>query len=55
MKPLLPLPIPGDTPWERFDNAVGKLLSVPKEALLKEEVRHKRTRERKRTKARMSA
>ena len=24
--------VPGDTEWERFDNAVRKALSVPKEA-----------------------
>jgi hypothetical protein len=40
--------IPGNTEWERFDNAVGKLLSVPKEAYLREEARLKRAREKKR-------
>ena len=38
--------VPGHTPWERFDNAVGKLLSVPKEAFLKEEAKLKRLKER---------
>jgi hypothetical protein len=48
MKPLLPPPVPGNTEWERFDNAVGKLLSVPREAFLKEEAKLKRRREKKR-------
>ena len=48
MKPSPPAPVPGNTEWERFDNAVGKLLSVPKEAFLKEEARLKRAREKKR-------
>lgn len=48
MKPLPPPDIPGTTPWQRFDNAVGKLLSVPKEAFLKEEAKLKRQREKKR-------
>jgi hypothetical protein len=39
-----PRPVPGNTEWERFDNAVGKLLSVPKEAFLKEEAKLKRAR-----------
>jgi hypothetical protein len=51
MKPLPPPEVPGNTPWERFDNAVGKLLSVPKTAFLKEEARLKRAREKKRAKA----
>lgn len=38
-KPAPAPPVPGNTDWERFDNAVGKLLSVPKEAFLKEDVR----------------
>ena len=50
MKPLPPPEVPGDTPWERFDNAVGKLLSVPKEAYLKEEARLKLARDRKKAK-----
>jgi len=48
MKPSPPPHVPGSTEWERFDNAVGKLLSVPKEAFLKEEARLKRAREKKR-------
>jgi hypothetical protein len=38
----------GDTEWERFDNAVGKLLSVPKEAFVKAEGKSKRERDKKR-------
>jgi hypothetical protein len=37
----------GETEAERFDNAVRKLFSVPKEAFLKEEARLKKARERK--------
>jgi len=37
----------GNTDWERFDNAVGKLLSVPKQAFLKEDAKWKRARARK--------
>jgi hypothetical protein len=49
MRPPLPPPnVPGDTEWERFDNAVGKFLSVPRAAFVKEETRLKRRRQRKR-------
>lgn len=51
MKPLPAPPVPGNTEWQRFDNAVGKLLSVPKEEFLKEEARLKLARGRKRAKA----
>jgi hypothetical protein len=51
MKKPSPPPVPGNTDWERFDNAVGKVLSVPKEAFLKEEARLKLARGRKRAKA----
>jgi hypothetical protein len=50
MKPLPPPPVPGNTEWERFDNAVGKLLSVPKAAFVKEEAKLKQAREKKRAK-----
>jgi hypothetical protein len=49
MKPAPPPIVPGNTEWERFDNAVGKFLSVPKEAFAKEEARLKRQRGKKRT------
>jgi hypothetical protein len=39
MKPLPAPPVPGDTAWERFDNALGKIITVPKEAFVKEEAR----------------
>jgi hypothetical protein len=32
MKPIPPPAIPGKTEWERFDNAMRKVLSVPKAA-----------------------
>jgi hypothetical protein len=40
----------GGTPWERLDAAFRKVLTVPKEALLKEERKQKRQREKKRAK-----
>ncbi len=48
MKPAPPPNVPGSTEFERFDNAVRTMLTVPKEAHLKEETRLKRARERKR-------
>ncbi len=48
MKPLPPPHVPGNTDAERFDNAVRKLFTVSKEALLKEEAKWKRSRTRKR-------
>ncbi|SPE42738.1 hypothetical protein SBA3_670018 [Candidatus Sulfopaludibacter sp. SbA3] len=42
---LPPPPVPGNTEWERFDNAVGMLLSAPKQALVKQEKKLKRRRE----------
>jgi len=37
MKPLPPPKVPGNTEWERFDNAVGMLLSAPNQAFAKQE------------------
>jgi hypothetical protein len=48
MRPLPAPQVPGKTEFERFDNAVRQVLSVPKEELLKRERQEKRTRERKR-------
>ena len=39
----------GATPAERLDLALRKVLTVPKEAILKEEAREKRQRQKKRT------
>jgi len=47
MKPLPPPHVPGKTDAERFDNAVGKIFTVSKEAVLKEEAKWKRTRTKK--------
>jgi hypothetical protein len=47
MKPQPPPAVPGNTEAERFDNAIRKLFTVPKEAYLKEEVRLKKLRDRK--------
>ena len=48
MKPLPPPNVPGNTEWERFDNAVGMLLNAPKQAFVKQEKKLKRRREKKR-------
>jgi len=48
MKPLPAPPVPGNTEWERFDNAFRKIITVPKEAFAKEEARLKQARDRKR-------
>jgi hypothetical protein len=37
--------VPGNTDAERFDNAIRKMFTVSKEALLKEEAKKKRARE----------
>ncbi len=45
-----PINLPeGGTPAERLDMAFRKVLAVSKEAILKEEAREKRQREKKRT------
>jgi len=46
--PLPPPEVPGNTDWERFDNAVTMLLNAPKQAFVKAEKRHKKARDRKR-------
>ena len=45
MKPLPAPHIPGNTEWERFDNAVGMLLNAPKQAFIKQEKKLKRARQ----------
>jgi len=46
MKPLPPAPpLPEGTPCERLDRAFRSVLTVSKEALLKEEAKPKRKRE----------
>jgi hypothetical protein len=50
MKPSPPPDVPGNTEWERFDNAFRKIITVPKEAYLKEEARLKKLREKRRAK-----
>jgi hypothetical protein len=41
MKPQPAPSVPGSTDWQRFDNAVRKVFSVPPEALQKEKERMK--------------
>jgi hypothetical protein len=50
-KPAPAPSVPGNTDWERFDNAVSTLLSVPKKAFLKEDAKWKAKNRRKRAKA----
>jgi hypothetical protein len=45
MKPQPAPDVPGNTPWEKLDNAVRKVFSVSKEAVLKEEARLKAQRQ----------
>ena len=47
MKPAPAPYVPGDTEFERFDNAVRAILAVPKEALLRAEEKWKRARAKK--------
>lgn len=49
MKPPPPINFPeGGTPAERLDMAFRKVLTVPKEALLREEAKAKRQRDKRR-------
>jgi hypothetical protein len=50
MKPGPPPKVPGKTPWERLDNAVRTVFSVPKDKLLKEENRLKKLNQKRRAK-----
>jgi hypothetical protein len=47
MKPHPAPEIPGDTEWQRFDNAVRQLFKVPEAAILRERERMKAEREKK--------
>ena len=47
MKPEPPPEVKGKTDWERFDNAVKKVFSVPKEELDKQAKKHDRKPKRK--------
>ena len=46
MKPIPAPPVPGKTEFERFDNAVRQVLTVPKDELLKREQREQDKKER---------
>ena len=50
MKPTPAPKVDGSTPWERLDNAVRTVFSVPADAVLKEEAKLKRLRAKKRAK-----
>jgi hypothetical protein len=45
MKPLPAPPIPGDTEFEKFDNAVRRVLTVSKTEILRREQKEKNGRE----------
>jgi hypothetical protein len=46
---ILPSPaVPGETPWQKLDNAFRQVLTVSKDALVKEEAKEKIAREKKR-------
>lgn len=47
MKPLPAPPIPGKTEFQRFDNAMRRVLTVSKEELLKREAEEKKQNVRK--------
>jgi len=47
MKTHPPPEVPGDTEWQRFDNAVRKMFTVPEAAILRERERMKAEREKK--------
>ena len=47
MKPAPAPQVPGNTEWERFDNAVRAILTVSKEALLNAEAKWKQAKARK--------
>jgi hypothetical protein len=49
MKPLPAASVPGDTDAERIDNAARMLFRASKEEFVKQEAKHNRTKERKRT------
>jgi hypothetical protein len=46
MRPIPPPQVPGKTEFERFDNAVRQVLTVPKNELLKREQRDQEQKER---------
>jgi hypothetical protein len=47
MKPLPAPNVPGNTEFEKFDNAVRQILTVSKEDLLKRQAQERRKKERK--------
>jgi len=55
MKPAPPPNVPGNTEAERFDNALRKVFSVPKEAYLKEESRLAKLRARRKRASRKAS
>jgi hypothetical protein len=51
VKPLPAPDVPGNTPWEKFDNAVGTILSVSKKDFQAANAKWKAKNRRKRAKA----
>lgn len=50
MRPTPAPEVAGNTPWEKLDNAVRKIFTVPKESLLADNVKREKARARKRRK-----
>ncbi len=55
MKPEPPPKIPGNTEFERFDNAVRAIFTVSKQDVLKREAEWRRARARKKKRAKKTA
>jgi hypothetical protein len=50
MKPQPAPDVSGNTPWERLDSATRKIFTVSKEAVVQDEAKRKKARERKQRK-----
>jgi hypothetical protein len=50
MKPHPAPDVSGNTPWERLDSATRKIFTVSKEAVVQDEAKRKKARERKQRK-----
>jgi hypothetical protein len=55
MKPEPAPKVEGKTPWKRLDNAVRHIFTVSKEDVLKAEAKEKQTRQKKRSKQKVTA
>lgn len=55
MKTEPPPKVPGKTPWKRLDNAVRHIFTVSKDDVLKAEAKVKQSRQKKRTRRKVTA